>query len=183
MSETIQQDPAAQMPAAPAKVGNGFAVAGFITGLLPLPLFGLIFSVIGLVKSTKVSKGKILSILGIVLSLAWIGVGAYVGPHVVKAADPGCRVATKLNNDYPDSKVQADSSDPAKLGADLQAIYAGLTDAAKKAKNADAKAALETYATDYGTFLQAAAQGQQDATLVAKLNADDDKANAACGAF
>jgi hypothetical protein len=184
VSDTIQQDPAAVTPAAPAQGGNGFAVAGFITGLLPLPLFGIIFSVIGIVKSRKVGKGLVLSVIGLILALGWTGAGAYVTPHLIKASDPGCKIAVKLNADYPDSKLTADQNDPAKIGADFQAIATGLASAAGKAKNADAKAALTTYATDYATFLGTIAQGQQpDAAMLAKLDADDAKATKTCGGF
>jgi predicted lipid-binding transport protein (Tim44 family) len=183
VSETIQNDPPAVAPATPAKGGNGLAIAGFITGLIGLIPLGLIFGIIGLIKAKRVS-GKVLAILGIVFALAWIVPVAIVTPHLIKASDPGCQAAQKVSNAYPDSKIQADSNDPAAFGADLQAIYAGLTDAASKANNADAKAALTTYANDYGTLLQALSSGQQPAAdLEAKMTSDEDKANSACGKF
>jgi hypothetical protein len=120
----------------------------------------------------------------VVFALAWIAPVAIVTPHLIKASDPGCRAAQKVSNAYPDSKIEADSSDPAALGADLQAIVAGLTDAAKKAKNADTKAALTTYANDYGTLLQALSTGQQPAAdLLAKMTTDEETVNTACGKF
>jgi hypothetical protein len=183
VSETIHDDASAVAPAAPAKGGNGLAIAAFITGLIGLIPFGLIFGVIGAVKARK-SSGRVLSILGVVFALAWIVPVAIVTPHIIKASDPGCQAAQKVSNAYPDSKIDADTKDPAALGADLQAIYAGLTDAAKKANNADAKAALTTYANDYGTLLQALSIGQQPAAdLKAKMTSDEDKANKACGKF
>lgn len=183
MSEIIQQGAPAVAPAAPAKSGNGLAIAGFITGLIGLIPFGLIFGIIGAFKARKTS-GKVLAILGVVFALAWIVPVAIVTPHIIKASDPGCQAAQKVSNSYPDSKVEADGSNPAALGADLQAIYAGLTDAAKKANNADAKAALTNYANDYGTLLQALSSGQQPtADLQAKMTSDEDTANTACGKF
>ena len=183
MSETTQHDARTAAPAAPAKGGNGLAIAGFITGLIGLIPFGLIFGVIGAIKAKKTS-GRVLAILGVVFALAWIVPAAIVTPHLIKASDPGCQAAQKVSNAYPDSKINADGTDPAKLGADLQAIYAGLTDAAKKANNATAKATLTTYANDYGTLLQALSAGQQPAAdLEAKMTSDEDKVNTACGKF
>ena len=183
MSETIQNDAPAVEPAAPAKGGNGLAIAGFITGLIGLIPFGLILGIIGAIKSKKTS-GRVLAILGIVFALAWTVPVAIVTPHLIKASDPGCQAAQKVSNAYPDSKVEADGNNPAALAADLQAIYAGLTDAARKANNADAKAALTNYANDYGTLLQALSSGQQPAAdLQTKMTSDEDKVNTACGKF
>jgi hypothetical protein len=48
---------------------NGYAVTGVVLGLPIWPL-GLLFSIIGLVKSrARAGSGKVLSIIGIVLSL------------------------------------------------------------------------------------------------------------------
>jgi predicted lipid-binding transport protein (Tim44 family) len=181
VSETIQHD--APAPAAPAKGGNGLAIAGFITGLIGLIPFGLIFGIIGAIKAKKTS-GKVLAILGVVFALAWIVPVVIVTPHLIKASDPGCQAAQKVSNAYPDSKINADGNNPTALAADLQAIYAGLTDAAGKANNADAKAALTTYANDYGTLLQALSSGQQPtADLETKMTSDEDKVNCSCGKF
>lgn len=183
MSEIIQQDTSAAAPAAPAKGGNGLAITGFVTGLIGLIPLGLIFGIIGAIKAKKTS-GRVLAIVGVVLALAWIVPVTIVTPHIIKAMDPGCQAAQKVNDAYPDSKIEADGNNPATFAADLQAIYGGLTDAAKKAKNADAKAALTTYANDYGTLLQLLSSGQQPAAdLESKMTSDEDKANSACGKF
>jgi hypothetical protein len=183
VSETIQHDTPAGAPATPAKSGNGLAITGFIFGLIGLIPLGLIFGIIGAIKAKKTS-GKVLAILGIVFALAWIVPVAIVTPHLIKASDPGCRAAQTVSNAYPDSKINADGSNPTALAADLQAIYAGLTDAANKANNADAKAALTTYANDYGALLQTLSSGQQPAAdLESKMTSDEDKANSACGKF
>lgn len=68
--------------AVPAKRTNGFAIAGFVLTLIGLfcgyytydivPLLGLIFSIVGLVKSKEYGSGRGLSIAGIVISLASI---------------------------------------------------------------------------------------------------------------
>ncbi|MDE7452924.1 MAG: zinc-ribbon domain-containing protein [Clostridia bacterium] len=66
-------------PAAPDKKTNGFAIAGFVLSLVGLvlgyytydvvPLLGLIFSIIGLVKSKTCGSGRGLSIAGLVISI------------------------------------------------------------------------------------------------------------------
>ena len=59
--------------AAPAKRGNGYAVAGVVLALPIWPL-GLPFSIIGLAKSrARARSGMVLSIIGIVLSLIVAG--------------------------------------------------------------------------------------------------------------
>ena len=82
-------------PAAPVKRVNAFAVTGIVLGLLIWPL-GLLFSVIGLVKSkARAGSGKVLSIVGIVISLA--GAAAFIFTVVqvsrLRAGDPGCIAA------------------------------------------------------------------------------------------
>jgi hypothetical protein len=89
-----QQQPYYYPP--PVKQGNGFAVAGVILAIFA-PLLGLIFSIIGLAKSgARAGAGKVLSIVGIILSVV-VGVGATIVVvtlvnHVASstAADPGC---------------------------------------------------------------------------------------------
>jgi predicted secreted protein len=51
------------------KKTNGFAIAGLVCALLVGPILGLIFSIIGLVKSKTTNTGKGLSIAGIIVSI------------------------------------------------------------------------------------------------------------------
>ena len=51
------------------KKTNGFAIAGLVCALLVGPILGLIFSIIGLVKSKTTNSGKGLSIAGIIISI------------------------------------------------------------------------------------------------------------------
>lgn len=66
-------------PAVQTTKTNGFAIAGFVLSLIGIslgyytfdlvPLLGLIFSIIGLVKSKTYGSGKGLSIAGLVISI------------------------------------------------------------------------------------------------------------------
>ena len=61
---------------------------------------------------------------------------------------------------------------------------AGFTDAANKAKNADAKAAMQAEVGDLMAIGQAAGAGQAPSdAVVAKANADEDVLVKACGGF
>src|SRR5260370_40170579 len=66
----MTQPPVGQLPPVTAvKRGNAFAVAGIVLGILIWPL-GLLFSIIGLVKSkARAGSGQVLSLVGIVVSL------------------------------------------------------------------------------------------------------------------
>ena len=184
MSDTLKQQDPYTAPVT-ASGGNGFAVTSLITGIVGLWPLGLVFGILGLVRGKKVSKGKVMSWIGIILSVIWLGASAFLLPHITKALDPGCRVAITTHGNYPDSKVNADAvSNPQAFGDDLQQEIAGFTDAANKAKNADAKAAMQAEVSDLTAILQAAAAGQPPAdSVVAKSNADETVLVKACGGF
>ncbi|HEU5356724.1 MAG TPA: hypothetical protein VFU65_19810 [Actinocrinis sp.] len=164
------------VPPQPQK--NGFAVAGFIlffTGIL-----GLIFSILGLVRSGKVGgKGRGLAIAGLILSLlAGIGWGV-VG---VKAAnstqlDPGCRSAessfrsmqSKLVSDG--NKLQNDGGNQATLQSDLTLLSTDLTNmksaldnALSQAKKQEVKDKLQALDGDLTTMLNGLKAIQQGDT-------------------
>jgi hypothetical protein len=180
---TTQQDPAIT-PAAPTG-GNGFAITSLVTGILSIWPLGLIFGILGLFRAKKVGKGKVMSWIGIILSIVWLAGYIYVTPHLVKLADPGCQAAIKVHNNYPDSKVNKDgATNPQAFGADLQAEIVGFTSAANKAKNATAKKDMQAEVADLTAVLTAAAAGQQpSAAVVAKTNSDEDAITKACGGF
>jgi hypothetical protein len=184
VSDTIEQQDAAPAPAAP-QGGNGFAVTSLITGILGIWPLGLIFGFLGLSRAKKVSKGKVMSWIGIVLSVIYIGATAYLYPHISKALDPGCQAAIKVHNNYPDAKVTKDlTTNPTVGGADLQAEIVGFTQAAGKSKSATAKADMMAEVGDLTNTLQAfASQQQPSAELVAKTNSDEDAIIKACGGF
>ena len=150
-------------PVQPQQQSNGFAIAGFILSLLPL--FGLIFSIIGLVRSGKVGgKGRGLSIAGIILSIA-LGIGYSVGiAHVANSAtalDPGCTSAENRFSTL-DSQVQSDSSNPDALLNDLDSMQQALQSAANQAVHDSVKSKLQAASSDLAatiTDLKAAQAG------------------------
>lgn len=62
-------------PAICAKPTNGFSVAGFFLSFFS-GLFGLIFSIIGLVKAKRAKEGTGFAIAGIAISCAWFAIAA-----------------------------------------------------------------------------------------------------------
>jgi len=136
-------------PVQPQQQSNGFAIAGFILSLLPL--FGLIFSIIGLVRSGKVGgKGRGLSIAGIILSIA-LGIGYSVGiAHLANSAtalDPGCTSAENRFSTL-DTQVQSDASNPDALLNDLDSMQQALQSAANQAVHASVKSKLQAASSD-----------------------------------
>lgn len=188
--------------APPQDQKNGFAVAGLI--LFFTAVLGLIFSIIGLVKSGKIGgKGRALAIAGLVLSiLAGIGWGVVV----VKAAnstvlDPGCNsmrnsfnsLISKLQTDV--TKMSTDGSDQtamqadvASFTADIQTMKTDLDDALAKAQHQTVKDKLQATDDDVTTVLtglKAAESGdvsQLSATEAAanRLKTDGDAVDSVC---
>jgi hypothetical protein len=170
------------MPAAePVPGKNGFAVAALVFGLFG-GLLGLIFGIIGLVKASKVGKGKVMSWVGIVLSLLWIAPAVYLVPILIKASDAGCIAEKSTMTTYDDSKLNADQNDPAALKADLQALTTQLAAASAKSGNAAAKSAMSTLSDDLQQLLTAVNSGTvPSADLQTKINDDAKKVDSACG--
>ena len=189
----------------PVKQGNGFAVAGVCLSILPL--LGLIFSIIGLVKSgARGGAGKVLSIIGIVLSLVFAGVGFAISSSISgsTAADPGC-IAAESNSRALMSKMTADDNsitkdtnnqtaekaDLAKLDRDLQAFETDLNSAAAKATHPSVKAKVGKMSSDLNgmlTALKAVENGNlSQASAVdsygSKLGADGDAIDQICAPF
>lgn len=172
--------PAPQQPAG----SNGFAIAGLILAFLFSPL-GLVFSIIGLVKSKSTGKGKVPSIIGLILSVLSIAAGialfAVIGSKVVKAIDPGCTSATSAVTTYSD-KISADSGNPDALKADLKGASDALNAAAAKAGNADAKKAISALASDYQQMYTAVSTGTPpNPALQSKIETDANQVDSACG--
>lgn len=141
-------------PVQPEKQGNGFAVAGFILSLLPL--LGLIFSILGLVRSGKAGgKGKGLSIAGIILSIA-LGIGYSVGiAHLANSAtalDPGCTSAESKFTTL-DSQMTSDQGNVNAMLTDLNTMQQTLQDSANQATHASVKSKLQAASTDLATTI------------------------------
>lgn len=168
---------------------NGFSVAGIILSFTVL--LGVIFSILGLVRSGNIGgKGRGLAIGGLVLSLLFAGgwASALVAVSKSPALDPGCTTAESYFNSM-DSKLLADESnltkdqgDATALQADLTTFTAHLQDmknaldgALAKAQHQSVKDKIQAADTDVATVLaglQAAQSG--DAT---KMAAAEDAAN------
>jgi len=168
--------PPALPPVTPVKRGNAFAVAGIVLGILIWPL-GLLFSVIGLVKSkARAGSGKVLSIVGIVVSLASAGMFIGFTVHVLDlmAADPGCvaendfdAMASKFPADG-NAIIQDEGNSSAERAAvrhflgDAQALRSGLNVAAAEAQSQPVRAKIGIMTSDLGAVtssLQAVLHG------------------------
>ena len=181
---------------------NGFAVAGLI--LFFTVVLGLIFSILGLVKSGKVGgKGRGLAIAGLILSiLAGVGYGVGIAAAAKSTVfDPGCNsmrssfnsLISKLQTDV--TKMSSDSSDQTAMQADVTAFTADiqtmkndLDDALAKAQHQSVKDKLQVMDTDVTTVLtglKAAESGdtsQLTATQAAagRLQADGSSVDSVC---
>ncbi|HYK68891.1 MAG TPA: hypothetical protein VEV45_13155 [Streptosporangiaceae bacterium] len=174
-------------PPPPVKQGNGYAVAGIILAIF-VPLLGLIFSIIGLVKSgARAGAGKALSIVGIVLSLV-VGAGAAIAVALVAnsvvhstAADPGCitaehdatQMGSTINADgtaltQDEHNASAFQSDLQKFQSDMQSLQGQLSSALAKAQHQSVKSRISALTSDISTF---------DASLQAVANGDTSQAN------
>lgn len=162
----------------PQQEKNGFAIAGLI--LFFTVVLGLIFSILGLVRSGKVGgKGRGLAIAGLVLSLlAGAGYGA-LGVFAANSTqlDPGCTSAessfrsmqSKLTADG--NKLTTDGGNQATLQSDLVLLNTDLTNmksaldnALGQAKKQEVKDKLQALDTDLTAMLNGLKALQQGDT-------------------
>lgn len=163
-------------PAAPVGYGgypppqdqkNGFSIAGLI--LCFIPLLGIIFSIVGLVKSGKIGgKGRGLAIAGLVLSLVFAGgySALVVAASKSTVLDPGCNsmrasfndLKSKLESDV--NKMTSDSADQTAMQADLaaftgdiQTMKTDLDNALAQAQHQSVKDKLQAMDDDVSTVL------------------------------
>jgi hypothetical protein len=193
-------------PATPPKQGNGFAVAGIVLAILVWPL-GLIFSIIGLVKSkARYGAGKVLSIVGIVISLI---VGATIIAFVAvaansPAADPGCISAESdfnamlstfnaddnaLSRDV--KNKTAERADIRKFITDTQTLHSELAAAQAEARHQSVAAKIGAMNSDLATVssgLQAVERGNanqvnQMTAAANKLQSDGTAVDSLCSSL
>jgi hypothetical protein len=167
-------------PAPPQNQSNGLAVAGLIFGILPTPVLGIIFGILGLVRSGKVGgKGKAMSWIGIILSVLWIAVSTtlvVVALGSVKS-NPGCDSAIIAAG----ASVNYNSSDPAALQKQFKDVAAGLDSAAAESNDAAATTAIKKLADDYRAMADAMDTGNLDPALVDRITSDGQAVDQACG--
>ena len=168
--------PPALPPVTPVKRVNAYAVAGIVLGILFFPL-GLLFSIIGLVKSkARAGSGKVLSIVGIVVSLA--GAATFIGYAVevshLLTGDPGCIAAendsTAMMNTFSadiDAIIHNEGTSAERAAVQhfighAQALRSELTVAAAKAQRQPVRAEIGIMINDLDTMtsgLQAVLHG------------------------
>lgn len=183
-----QQQPYGWVAPVPEQGKNGFAVAALIFGIIGGVLFGLVFGIIGVVRSKKAGKGKVMSWIGIILSVLWLIPIAILVPHllkttdnVIKATDSGCMAATATVTGSED-KFTADESNPTALKADLQTIVTQLNADAAKSGNSAARASITVLAGDYQQLLDSVNSGTAPSTdLQNRMQSDADAVDSACG--
>lgn len=194
-------------PVPPQHQKNGFSVAGLILSFLPL--FGIIFSILGLVRAPKVGgKGRGLAIAGLVLSIAFIGGYSAIGVALSKstALDPGCTSAessfrsmlgklqtdeTKLTSDASGSDQTAIKSDLAAFTTDVQGIKAALDSALNQAQHQSVKDKIQTMDADVNTVLTGlqalqngdASQVTQFTDAASRLGTDGDDLDNICSSL
>lgn len=194
-------------PMPPQEQKNGFSIAGLILSFLPL--LGIIFSVLGLTRASKVGgKGRGLAIAGLVLSIAFIGGYAAIGIAVSKstALDPGCTSAessfqsmlsklqadeSKLTTDASGSNQSTTQTDLASFTTDVQGIKTALDSALNQAQHQSVKDKIQTMDTDVNTVLtglQALQNGDtsqltQFTDAAGRLGTDGDELDSICGSL
>jgi hypothetical protein len=179
--------PTTETSSEPPPQTNRAATASLIAGILGVTglgiLFGLGFGVAGLARSRTAGTGRARAWTGIVLSLLWAGGFAYVAPHIVKAADPGCtyfkeRVLPHYNTAIVDLNTRAASN---ATTSDLASAVAGLAIAAGKSKNPVARNALHALTAQLKTASNDQIGGQIPSPVMRTLNHDAVTADNACG--
>jgi hypothetical protein len=187
----------------PLKQGNGYATAGIILAIFA-PVLGLIFSIIGLVKSkARAGAGKGMSIAGIALSLVVCVVAGISLANIAQstAADPGCiraeDAAGQMNTtlDADGAAISRDAGNPSalrtdlrKTQTDLQSLQQQLSGAQGQAMHQVVTSRIGTLTSDVSTLsadLQAiengdTSQASQMNALATKLRRDGDALDSTC---
>ena len=190
--------------AAPKKT-NGFALAGAI--ICFAQLFGLIFSIIGLVKAKSLGgAGKTAATVGIVLSILFAGGYGFAAVKLASstALDPACisseaaatSMQSKLTADETALTTAENANDTAGIKtaldtmvSDLQTVKGELDTDLTKATHADVKTKLQALDTDLGKLLSdvpAVESGNSSAatdlaTVANRLTPDGDAVDSLCG--
>ncbi len=175
----------------PPAGGNGYATAALVTGVLGAALITILVSlacgVAGLVRAGRGgpgAPGKVRSWLGIGLALGWAVTAVFLGPRIVRAADPGC-VAYKgpalgaYQGVIDDFRAGADG---AATSRDLAVAIRQLDGAAAQSRSHAAAGSLTALSAQLQTVLSdVQARRPVPRAVVLALNRDSARADRACG--
>ena len=173
---------------------NKYALAALILGILGGWGFIVLWlGIRGIQQARRTGRGMAMSIIGMVLAVAWIPIEVHLAqPSTPKAAtvasqplaDAGCDAAeSNADKLSPTMKVDATAADTTKLGNDYLTLATELTKAAALTKIPAASAAMKTSAADfreYGTDLTH--HTAPTAALSKRLEPDAAAVDMACGA-
>jgi hypothetical protein len=174
--------------AAKTERGNGFATAALALGAAGATLVtvvpGLVFGVLGLRRAASSGSGRVRCWLGIGLCAFWAVTGAYLLPHLIRAADPGCAAYkgpaltayNKVISDFSGSHLTPH------LTADVARAAGALQMAAARSQDPAVAHALSALTHDLRTVLGKLHAGAVvPGAALAALNRDAARADAACG--
>jgi hypothetical protein len=168
--------------------GNGFATTALALGIAGVTLVtivpGVVFGILGLRRATQRGTGRVRSWFGIGLCVLWAAAGAYLLPHLVRAADPGC-TAYKGHALTAYNKVISDFNGNHRapyLAADLSRAISTLQTAASQSRDPAAAQALSALTGDLRTVLGEIRGGAVvPAHAMTALNRDAASLDTACG--
>jgi hypothetical protein len=181
--------PEASQPCAgqpPSRRRNRSATTSLIAGILGVTglgaVLGIGFGMFGLAHAGRLG-GRVRCWVGIVLSLLWLGGLAYVVPHVIKAADPGCtaykeKALPRYNTAIEDFNHKAA---PARTAADLGSAIASLRAAVAESRTQQPRTALRELVGQLARARADAHSGQVPGSVMLALNHDATAADNACG--
>ncbi|HKD99097.1 MAG TPA: protein kinase [Micromonosporaceae bacterium] len=136
----------------PTPARNGLATAGLVFGILPTPLFGLVFGLAGMSRAKRIGGyGRTRALVGVVLALVWAvplaGIGIGIAAGIAHALDPGCRAAVSASSQL-SSSLDADAGDSRALLTDLNLAIGQYNDAASRSHNPKIEADIRAVVAD-----------------------------------
>ena len=180
--------PGGRSPGGAAERGNGFATTALALGAAGATLVtvvpGVVFGVLGLRRAAASGSGRVRCWLGIGLCAFWTVAGAYLLPHLIRAADPGCAAYkgpaltayNKVISDFSGSHLTPH------LTADVARAVGALQLAAARSRDPAVAHALSVLTHDLRTVLGKLHEGVVVPGLAMEaLNRDAARADAACG--
>jgi hypothetical protein len=168
--------------------GNGYATAALALGAAGVTLItivpGVVFGVLGLRRAAQRGTGRVRAWFGIGLCAVWAAAGAYLLPHLIRAADPGCtaykgRALTAYNKVITDFNGNHRAPD---LAADLSRAIGTLQAAASQSRSPGTAQALSVLTGDLRAVLGDIRTGAVvPARAMTDLNGDAARVDTACG--